>query len=267
MAYREVQDLNEVDIEKDVDFRYNHSMYIRDQQAMVFYARMFSTDLKAAYTSIDGNGESAEISPAAKHPYVRLNGDKVVLFKANGEQIVIITSDVAEIALHNKTDPAPKTESIVQPSNSDDAFVVTLTKLDQKNRAGVFVSRRRIEELLPKLNARGLLAEYGHPLKLVGMMGDEWARRIMTIELDHVCCRLSQFRIEQIDGTWCLTAAAAPSGYFRDAFKAMMATNPEAYRFGLRCTSTDTFVHDVVHREMRDIIAFDFIENREEVAA
>lgn len=103
-SYREVKDLKEVNPEKDSDFRFNHVMFIRDHQAMLFYEKLFSTPLKAVFVSINAQGESAE-PEIGKNPHVRLNGDSVVLFKVNGEQIVINTSDYCFITLYNKQEP------------------------------------------------------------------------------------------------------------------------------------------------------------------
>jgi hypothetical protein len=103
-SYREVKDLNEVNPEKDSDFRFNHAMYIRDHQAKLFYEKLFSTPLAGVFVSINAQGESAEAT-FDKNPQIRLNGDSVVLFKANGEQIVINTSDYCFITLYNKQEP------------------------------------------------------------------------------------------------------------------------------------------------------------------
>lgn len=102
-SYREVKDLKEVNPEKDSDFRFNHAMYIRDHQAKMFYEKLFSTPLKAVFVSINAQGESAE-PEILKNPQIKLNGDSVVLFKENGEQIVINTSDYCFITLYNRQD-------------------------------------------------------------------------------------------------------------------------------------------------------------------
>lgn len=164
-----------------------------------------------------------------------------------------------DFALKGK--PNPKSINDAAPQ-TDETFVVTLTKLDQSNSSGVYVSGGRVEELLPKLNARGLLSEFGAPMHFPAMGADEWKRRLLTV-IDHVCCRLTQFRIEQIDGEWCLTATATPVGFFKDAFVAMMKTNPAQGRFDLRCVSDDVYVGGDRYRAMRDIITFDFIEKQE----
>jgi hypothetical protein len=171
----------------------------------------------------------------------------------------------AELAASGNFEAVPFSQALVfgqTTSSNDGIWKVTLTKLDCTNRGGVFVSKARVEELLPKLNERGLLSEYGHPMKFPAMAPDEWWRRALTIEIDHVCCRLSQFVVEQVSGEWCLTATAAASGYFRDAFMAMMHNQPSKIRFGLRSTNTDTYIDEVLHREMRDIITFDFIDGQ-----
>jgi hypothetical protein len=259
-SYREVKNLNEVDVANESDFTYNHSMYIRDFQMKVFFERMFGIIFKAVYSKVQASGETAEVTCGESE--LKLNGDNVILFKTNGEAISITTSDYAYLTLH-EAKPSPTSVAALKQTVStlNDSYIVTLTKLDQKNKAGVFVSRTRVDELLPKLNARGLYSEYGHPMKFPAMGNEEWMRRMMTIEIDHTCCRLSQFRIEQIDGDWALTAVATPAGYFRDAFMAMMEQKPTQCRFSLRCISVDTFIDNIMHRELRDIITFDFIDN------
>jgi hypothetical protein len=259
-SYREVKSLSEVNPLVDGDFTYNHSMYLSDFHMKVFFERLFGVTFRKAYTKVAAQGDGPDARTADLS--LKLNGDNVILFKMNDEAIELLTSDYAILTLHKPPLPATSVAALKQTvSTLNDSYVVTLTKLDQKNKAGVFVSRTRVEELLPKLNARGLYSEYGHPMKFPAMGNEEWMRRMMTIELDHTCCRLSQFRIEQIDGEWALTAVATPAGYFRDAFMAMMEQKPTQGRWSLRCISADTFIDNIMHRELRDIITFDFIDN------
>lgn len=113
---------------------------------------------------------------------------------------------------------------------------------------------------------RGALrSEVGHPIRQPGMSDDDYIQRIMTIVEANVCAHIAEIELDfntfknEGDGLIAIMAKIAPSGPHAAMLERSFSNPNENVCFSIRAFTSDYTQRGVVHRILRNVITFDYV--------
>lgn len=151
--------------------------------------------------------------------------------------------------------------------NDDGSFEVVLGNSAVRSRNGLVFPAERLRNEIIKLNVRAkqgtALAEIGFPKRVPGEDIDTFRLRFTTVDLERVCARFTDFRVEDDNPTNPrIVATVRPAGPFGDLVREQLEAGGEQVYFGARF-SADHRTEDAAPKlALNHFITFDLVSEQ-----
>lgn len=151
--------------------------------------------------------------------------------------------------------------------NDDGTFTVVLGNPRARNRNNLVFPPELLEKAVFDLNVRAkqgtALAELEHPRKQAGEAAAVYVGRLNTFNMDRVCARFTEFKIEDADPhNPRITARVVPTGPYakvaRDLLTVAADGLPGVY-FGMRAWADNHATNDGIERHVKRIVTYDLV--------
>lgn len=157
---------------------------------------------------------------------------------------------------------------------SDGYYDVVIGGLNIYNSAGMkYTAVKEVIDLFEssssfqrKVKRGALRGEVGHPKMLPGMTEEQYIDRILSIDEKNVCVHFSEiyldfenFKNEDGSSIVAIRAIAGPSGPKGDFLDRQFKNPRENVCFSIRSFTEDYYKGGVVHRDIKNIITFDYV--------
>jgi hypothetical protein len=152
-------------------------------------------------------------------------------------------------------------------------YSMVVGALNVFNSAGQYYvyekSREMFEESsqLMRRVARGALrGEYGHPKPQIGQSDEQFARRVMTIDEDKICCHhkelvldFERIKDEQGRPIIAIISKVYPSGPLGHVLDRQLKNKDENVCFSIRSFTRDFMDRGVTKRVLQTVVTFDYV--------
>jgi len=148
--------------------------------------------------------------------------------------------------------------------NPDGTYEVVLGNSAVRNRNGLVFPAEQLRNEMVRLNLRAkqgtALAEIGFPQRRPGEDHDSFVRRFTTVDLERVCARFTDFRVENDNPTDPrIVATIRPAGPFANVVRDHLEAGGDGVYFGARF-SADTRLEDGKPKQILNrFITFDLV--------
>lgn len=158
--------------------------------------------------------------------------------------------------------------------NDDGTFTVVLGNPRARNKNNLVFPPELLEKAVFDLNVRAkrgtALAELEYPRKQPGEAEVAYVERLTTINMDRVCARFTEFKIEDTDPlNPRITARLVPTGPFakvaRDLLDVAELGVPGVY-FGMRAFTDDHATNDGIVRQVKQIVTYDLVSESSDLS-
>lgn len=155
-------------------------------------------------------------------------------------------------------------------------YTIVLGGLNVYNSAGEYYVANGAMELfkkssifMRKVQGGNLYAELGHPIKTPEMTNDDYIRRIMRIQESNICGHISEVWLDMEYGKnnpdfknpllIAIMGKVKPTGPHGPVLEDSLSNSQSNTNFSIRALTNNTYVRGVVHRELVEIITWDYV--------
>lgn len=157
--------------------------------------------------------------------------------------------------------------------DEDGYYRVILSALNAYNSSGEFYEYEgakklfeRSSSLMRRIHRGSLYGELGHPKWLPGMSEDDYARRIMQIYEDRVCCHIrsidlifDKYKDERGRPIIGVEGLIAPSGELAHVLERALVNPHNNVAFSIRSFTENTATFTGVKKVLRNVITYDAV--------
>jgi hypothetical protein len=148
--------------------------------------------------------------------------------------------------------------------NTDGSFEVVLGNSGVRNKNGLVFPTEQLRNEIVKLNVRAkqgtALAEVGFPQRRPGEDPDNFRRRFTTVDLERVCARFTDFRVENDNpADPRIVAIVQPAGPFANVARDHLEAGGEGVYFGARFYADGQMEDNKPKLALRNFITFDLV--------
>ena len=152
-------------------------------------------------------------------------------------------------------------------------YEMVVGALNVFNSAGAFYEYEKSRELfenssqlMRRVQRGALRGEYGHPKPLPGMTDEQFARRILTIYEEQVCCHHKELIIdfdrikdERGQPVIAIISKVCPSGQLGHVLEKSLNNKDENVCFSIRSFTRDYFDRGIVRKVLQTVVTFDYV--------
>lgn len=161
----------------------------------------------------------------------------------------------------------------VVPADADGYYDLVIGGLNMLNSAGMYYEYESVKDLflqssqfMRRIQRAALRSEVGHPEPLPGEKEEDFIRRYVSIDPKNVCAHIAEVYLNFEDfkdaagrPIVAIMGKVTPSGPHAEMLRRQLENGRENVCFSIRSFTYDYPVGRIIHRVLKNIITFDYV--------